>query len=89
VQRFISSVLFLLTVAAALALGGLVVAAPWLTEFETDPPIWERIFRLFAEDSTVKRTALASAIGLIVTAWVFFRPRPAARSVVESKTSPS
>lgn len=85
-QRFISSVLFLFTVAAALAIGGLVVAAPWLTEIETDPPIWERIVRLFAEDITVQRTALASSLGLIVTAWVFFRPRPAVRSVAETKT---
>lgn len=86
-QRFISGVLFLLTVAAALAIGGLVVAAPWLTELETDPPIWERIVRLFAEDTTVKRTALASALGLLVTAWVFFRPRPPVRAAAENKTA--
>jgi hypothetical protein len=45
--------------------------------------------RLFAEDAAVRRTALASALGLTVTAFVFFRPPPPPRVVKKpSKNSP-
>ena len=85
-SRFISYLLFFLTVVAAVSLAGLVLTAPWLTDIHTEPPIWERLFRLFADDATVRRTALASALGLFVTAWVFFRPaRPEAKVVANSK----
>lgn len=42
-------------------------------------PAGQPLLEMFARDATVRRTALAGAIGLIVTACVFFRPNPAAR----------
>jgi hypothetical protein len=33
------------------------------------------LLALFARDAAIRRTALASAVGLMVTACVFFRPR--------------
>ena len=66
----IPAVLFTCTLLAALALGMLVVTAPWLAAGDPD----SRLLRLFAHDSTVRRTGVASALGLAVTAFVFFRP---------------
>ena len=66
--------LFLGTLGAAGGLGLAVLAAPW-------GPASVAVVGLFAADPTVRRTALASAVGRPVTAFVFFRPagRPAAR----------
>ena len=58
--------LFWIVCAAAGAMLALLVAAPWL-----DTP--SRLLKLFAEDQAVRRTAFASALGLLVTASVFFR----------------
>jgi hypothetical protein len=55
-----------LVVSALLAL--LVVAAPW---FDTGE---RALLTLFAKDQAVRRTTLASALGLLVTAAIFFRP---------------
>lgn len=63
-----------LVCAGSLAVG--VAAAPWLLGRLTRPT---PALRLFAEDVAVRRTALASALGLSVTAFVFFRPPPAAQ----------
>jgi hypothetical protein len=64
--------LFWTVCAAAGAMLVLLLAAPWLES----PP---RLLKLFAEDQTVRRTAFASALGLLVTASVFFRvPAPPA-----------
>ena len=47
---------------------------------------------LFAQDSVVRRTALASAVGLSVTAGIFFRPgrllRPSAHKPKSDKLPP-
>src|ERR1700687_4441328 len=59
--------LFLLTLGSALALAGIVILAPWLAE-ENQPGL----LALFAMDAIVRRTTLASAVGLVVTAFVFF-----------------
>jgi hypothetical protein len=64
---------FLVTVALAAGLAGLVFVSPHLTLDDLDPE-WSRVLRLFAHDGTVRKTALASAVGLLVTAFVFFRP---------------
>ena len=66
-DTWLPRLLFALTLAAAAALAAVVLIAPWLH----DPP---RLLGLFAHDTTVRRTALASALGLTVTACVFFRP---------------
>ena len=57
------------TLLVAVLLLALVGTAPYLLDF------WPHEFpRLFAEDTTVRRTSIAGAIGLIVTAFLFFRP---------------
>jgi len=60
-------VCFLGAVALALALVAVVVAAPWLA------PSDSYVFALFAHNSGVRGAAIASAVGLLVTACVFFR----------------
>jgi hypothetical protein len=50
----------------------LVVLAPLLVDLDITIPR----LGLFASDIVVRRSAIAGSIGLIVTAFVFFRPRP-------------
>jgi hypothetical protein len=59
-------VCFLVALMAALVLVVLVIVAPWLA---TDAPL----VALFADNRGVRGAAIASAVGLLVTAWVFFR----------------
>ena len=66
--------LFRLTLALAALLLLLVVAAPLLDGEGGQAEGWARVVALFARDATLRRTAVASAVGLAVTAWVFFRP---------------
>ena len=47
--------------------------------------LW-KLLHLFAHDATLRRSALASAVGLTVSAFVFFRSPP--RSPLESYPSP-
>src|SRR5436190_19574345 len=59
-------------------IAGLLVAvvllAPLYDTAEPVPEGWDRLVALFARDSTLRRTCLASAAGLVVSACVFFRP---------------
>ena len=64
--------LFLIAVSLGAGLAGLVMVAPWL-DVESGSPGWNRLLTVFAADTLVRRTALASAAGLLVTAFVFFR----------------
>src|SRR5947208_15660783 len=65
---------FSLLMAAALALGVLIL--PWVSLPDVrDVPI--QIGVLFATDSTLRQTAVVSAVGLWLTAVIFFRPREA------------
>ena len=64
--------LFRFTRALAVGLGALVAVAPWLDG--AAPAGWSRVVELFGHDPAVRRTALASALGLLVTAHVFFQP---------------
>jgi hypothetical protein len=72
--------LFRLACAAAALLVAAVLAAPWLDTARraggVSPllPGWARLVALFAHDAALRRTSLASAAGLLVTACVFFRP---------------
>jgi len=65
--------LYWVTLAAAAVLLGLVLLCPALDVGHF------RLLGLFARDPAVRRTALAAAIGLTVTACVFFRPPASAR----------
>jgi hypothetical protein len=53
----------------------LVIVAPLADNGEAQPAGWARLLALFARDAAIRRTTIASALGLIVTACVFFRPR--------------
>jgi hypothetical protein len=66
--------LFALTVVAAALLILVVILAPVLDNAGVSPEGWQPVVRLFARDGTVRRTAVASGVGLLVTAWIFFRP---------------
>jgi hypothetical protein len=66
-EAVVSRLLFGLACATAAGLLGLVLVAPLLAP----GPVW---LGLFAHDAAVRRTAVASALGLLVTASVFFRP---------------
>jgi hypothetical protein len=61
--------LFLATLGVAGALSGIVLLAPWLAD-----NFHSSLFTMFAKDAIVRRTSLGSAVGLVVTAFVFFRP---------------
>jgi len=71
-NRLLSRLLFVLVLSLAVGLGGLLLLAPVIVPVsESDPgPRW---LQLFAHDATLRRTTLASAIGLVVTACIFFR----------------
>jgi hypothetical protein len=73
-SRWLHRLLFLVTVASALTLALLVVLCPWLDSGGQPPEGWGRLTAAFARDGAVRRTAIAAAVGLVVTAWVFFRP---------------
>jgi hypothetical protein len=83
---------FCLTVALAVALGGLVLAAPELDHEGQPQDGWPRLVAVFSRNAAVRRTAGAGAAGLLVTACIFFRspslhrrgprpPRPSSYSV--------
>ncbi len=67
-------VLFRGVLGIAVLLIALVLASPWLDNGKTEPHGWPWLVAAFARDITLRRTALASGIGLVVTSWVFFRP---------------
>jgi hypothetical protein len=90
-RSLLSLVLFWLTLALATSLILLVILAPVVdnreggttTRAREDLGAWVAVF---AQDAVVRRTAVASALGLAVTAWVFFR-RPG-RSNSQSRSKP-
>ncbi|MBX9678181.1 MAG: hypothetical protein K2X38_05405 [Gemmataceae bacterium] len=79
--------LFGVTMAVALGLGGAVTVAPTFFRPETGQ---HRLLEIYAEDLAVRRTSLACALGLAVTAFVFFRgSKPALPMTMESKPKES
>jgi hypothetical protein len=73
-EKWLPRLLFVLTAASALGLLLAVVLAPLVDGGPgTDGP---QLVRLFARDAVVRRTAVVSGLGLLVTACVFFRPSP-------------
>jgi hypothetical protein len=79
-EAVVARLLFGLACATAAGLLGLVLLAPLLAP----GPAW---LGLFAHDAAVRRTAVASALGLLVTASVFFRP-PSAPSRRQRRPPP-
>ena len=73
--------LFVGTLLVAVLLLAIVLVTPFVVEHL---PFSHRLLTLFLHDATVRRTSLAGALGLIVTAFVFFRPNA---SVLSRKSS--
>jgi hypothetical protein len=73
-RRRLPGALFVLCLVLAAGLAGLVAAAPWLDPGRPPEDAAERALALFAHDPVVRRTALGAAVGLVATAFVFFRP---------------
>jgi hypothetical protein len=71
----IPRLLFALACLVSLVLIALVILAPLGDNGETPTAGWAHMRVLFARDAALRRTAVASALGLMVTALVFFRPR--------------
>ncbi len=87
--RALPRVLFWLTCLASAALISLVLLAPLLDNGSESPEAWARLLGLFARDAAVRRTATASAFGLLVTACIFFRRPGASRPPIPVKRKPS
>jgi hypothetical protein len=66
--------LFRLVITLSILLILLVILAPLMDNGDAQPTGWVRLLLLFARDAALRRTAVASALGLIVTACIFFRP---------------
>lgn len=64
---------FFFFVAAILIL--LVLVCPFLDNGRGSAARGENLVTAFARDLAVRRTAIASALGLAATAWIFFRPK--------------
>lgn len=83
---------WLLLILSALLIA-LVVLCPVVDDGIARPESWRRFVTVFARDGTVRKTAIACAIGLTVTAYVFFRegqpPRPSARKNPSAPAPPS
>jgi hypothetical protein len=72
----------ILLIAAVLIL--LVILSPWLDNW-----VDVRVISFFAHDRTLRSTSVASALGLIVTACVFFRPAARTRRPQAKDRRPS
>ena len=70
-SNWLPGLLFFTTVLMSVGLMAVVVLGPFLVERMVQPPV---VLLLFGFDMTVRRTAIAGALGLIVTAFVFFLP---------------
>ena len=79
--------LYRLTVGLSFLLFLLVALAPLVDNGATGPDAVGRSVALFAHDVPLRRTALASSIGLLVTASVFFRTSDAGSSARKSLSS--
>ena len=80
-------VLFAITMGLALLLGTTVLVAPLAARLSSVRDV--RVLQLFASDATLRKTALASGCGLVVTAWVFFRQPRTPRKAPETATHES
>jgi hypothetical protein len=73
-RRRFPGILFVACLLMAAGLAGLVMAAPVLDRGQLPTDVVSHSLLLFSRDTAVRRTALASAVGLTATAFVFFRP---------------
>jgi hypothetical protein len=93
IRRFLSywipRLCFLLATGTALSLIVLVCGAPIVHNGAVTVGRWSNVTLVFAEDSTLRRTSVASAIGLFVTALVFFRAPGLPHRHAKERQSPS
>jgi hypothetical protein len=68
-------ILFRLSFLIAGALTLVVLLAPWCDKLQARGRIRTNWLSLFARDIALRRTAIASAIGLGVTASIFYKPQ--------------
>jgi hypothetical protein len=68
--------LFVVALLCAVALMATAAAGPHLIAPIAEP---HDVLLLFGKDMTVRRTAFASSLGLLATAFVFFRPTAKAK----------
>src|SRR5262245_30202750 len=73
-RYWFSFLLYWLTLTLSCVLILLVFIAPWLDNNQDRPEGWSLWLAVFARDLVLRRTAVASALCLAVTACVFFRP---------------
>jgi hypothetical protein len=73
-RRRIPAVLFVVCLLMAGGLTGLVAVAPFIDDGGPAEDGPRRALLLFSRDVVVRRTALGAAVGLVATAFVFFRP---------------
>ena len=71
-EVWLPAAFFVLTLGAAAGLGLMVLVAPWIAD-PAEPSLWT----LYANDLTVRRTSIFSALGLAATAFIFFKPKRA------------
>jgi hypothetical protein len=71
---WIPRLLFGLTVGLGTVLLALVILCPLLAGPGVPDSGWPRLAGLFARDAIVRHTSVASGLGLLATAWIFFRP---------------
>jgi hypothetical protein len=71
-SRFVPRMLFGVAVAVSVGLLGLVVLAPVIHR-GVGHGEGARLLNVFAHDATLRRTAIAVAMGLLATACIFFR----------------
>lgn len=83
----LNRILFLFTGILSLGLTALVLFAPFLVQ--DNPAEQPPLLLLFAFDATIRRAAIACALGMLVTAWVFFRSSGQANDRNSSKRSRS
>jgi hypothetical protein len=72
-RRSVVGWLFVGVLSLAILLVLLVVLAPLVDSPESPSNGWRRVVALLARDAVLRRTCLISAVGLVVTACVFFR----------------
>ncbi len=84
-MTWLPRLLFRLTMLLATVLLGLLCLAPFIDPGTVLPRGGARVLDLFARDPVLRRTTMASALGLYVTAWVFFRPGARAGTPRRSK----
>jgi hypothetical protein len=73
--------LFRLAVLASAGLIVMVFLSPLLDNGAESPRGVARVLAVFARDAAMRRTAVAAALGLVVTACIFFRTPADARAL--------